>query len=55
MNRSDLQIGMTVIYSTTHKQEVGVVTSWNDHYVFVDYNGDGRGIATRLEDLTKPS
>jgi len=53
MNRSDLQIGLPVIYSTPHKQEFGIVTSWNNHFVFVDYDGTGRGKATNIEDLEK--
>lgn len=35
-----------------NKAEQGRITSWNDLYVFVDYNNTGRGIATRPETLT---
>lgn len=33
------------------KFEYGLITSWNDHYIFVDYYGHGRGTATKPENL----
>lgn len=33
------------------KLEDGVITSWNDRYIFVSYNYTGRGIATPPEKL----
>lgn len=67
MEYKDLQKGMRVTYiPASHKQrvpfgnakdyegrEVGKVTSWNESYVFVDYDESGRGKATRIEDLVK--
>ena len=35
-----------------NKAEQGRITSWNELYIFVDYNNTGRGIATRPETLT---
>ena len=29
----------------------GIITGWNDTYIFVDYSGDGRGHATKPEHL----
>ena len=29
----------------------GRITSWNEKFIFVDYDNTGRGQATRLEDL----
>jgi hypothetical protein len=47
-------IGRKVIYKDYGgfgKIEEGVITSFNDHYVFVDYTGTGRGAATNKDDL----
>lgn len=51
---ADKDKGRLVIYHPhpDNKAEQGRITSWNDHYVFVDYNNTGRGIATRPETLT---
>ena len=35
--------GMKVIY--TPSSEEGIITSWNDKFIFVDFNGTGRSIA----------
>jgi FKBP-type peptidyl-prolyl cis-trans isomerase 2 len=51
MKQEELKVGMTVIYLP--KQEIGKITSWNDTFVFVDYDGTGKGIATKIEDLSK--
>ncbi len=41
-----------VVYRPTHgKMEEGRITSWNDSFVFVDYDNTGRGQATKPEDL----
>jgi hypothetical protein len=67
MEHKDLQKGMTVTYVPNRAKiygregivnkyigrEVGKVTSWNESYVFVDYNGSDQGKATRIEDLEK--
>ena len=48
--------GRIVIYKVGRmdqkKIEKGTITSWNDHYIFVDYYQTGRGTATRPENLT---
>jgi hypothetical protein len=52
----DLKRGMLVTYIPSRcpddmeQRESGVVTSWNDSYVFVDY-GTGHSKATKREDL----
>jgi len=57
MTADELSIGKKVTYIpkfwfwSYNNRELGIVTSWNDKYVFVDYVGNGRGVATRLEDL----
>lgn len=33
------------------KIEEGRITSWNNSFIFVDYDNTGRGAATRPEDL----
>lgn len=33
------------------KVEEGRITSWNNSFIFVDYDNTGRGAATRPEDL----
>lgn len=54
----NLKRGMLVTYipsrcpDDVEQREVGVVTSWNDSYVFVDY-GTGHSKATRREDLSE--
>lgn len=67
MTRAELNKGMTVTYiPDSHKhrvpfgnskdyedREVGKITSWNDAYIFVDYDNSGRGKATRIENLIK--
>jgi hypothetical protein len=58
MEREDLKKGMTVTYVPRNsgedrsRREVGVVTSWNDSFVFVDY-GTGTSKATSLETLMR--
>jgi hypothetical protein len=44
----------TVMYipSNNQKKAVGVITSWNDTFIFVCYDDTGRGQATRPDDLT---
>lgn len=45
-----------VIYTCDDKKEEGRITSWNDTFIFVDYDNTGRGQATRpdmLEFTTK--
>ena len=42
-----------VVYKPSHNQnpQEGRITSWNDKFIFVDYDNTGRGQATRPEDL----
>lgn len=40
-----------VIYTDFGKKEEGRITSWNDTYIFVDYDNTGRGQATKPEQL----
>ena len=58
VNKKDLRIGLEVIYfpergKGNSKKEPGKVTTWNDTFVFVDYDGTGHGKATKIEDLIK--
>lgn len=48
---SDSDIGRTVVYDPGYKKEVGVITSFNDKYVFVRYGSDIHSKATRRDDL----
>ena len=56
MNIAELQINdkdRLVIYKQgTDEQEEGVITSWNDRFVFVRYGGDNHSKATYPQDLT---
>ena len=45
----DNELGETVI--NFHKEETGVITSFNDSYVFVCFDGTGRGQACRRGNL----
>lgn len=45
-------IGRMVIYENPPKKEEGRITSYNDSFVFVDYDNTGRGQATPYEFLT---
>ncbi len=43
-----------VVYKPSHSSgslEEGRITSWNDHYIFVDYSNVGRGNATSPDKL----
>jgi hypothetical protein len=52
----DTDKGRIVVYKHNQllngKVEKGTITSWNDHYIFVDYYKTGKGTATRPENLT---
>ena len=51
INPTELDIGRAVVYRNQHEaDEEGVVTAWNEGYVFVDY-GSGASKATRRADL----
>lgn len=42
--------GRVVKYTSNYPKqhnEWGMITSWNDEYIFVDYSGSERGTATR--------
>lgn len=47
-------IGRLVVYHPAHKTvgEQGRITSFNNLFVFVDYDNTDRGQATKYEDLT---
>ena len=51
---TDKDKGRLVIYQPhpANRAELGRITSWNDHYIFVDYNNTGHGIATNPANLT---
>ena len=67
MERSSLKTGMIVTYIPSHHKnrvpqcngsdyigrEVGVVTSFNEMFVFVCYDKSGRGKATKIDDLVE--
>lgn len=40
-----------VIYQANGFTDEGYITSWNSTFIFVDYHGEGKGHATRPEDL----
>lgn len=44
-------VGRKVIYDPGYKTEEGVITSFNDHYVFVRYGSDVQSKATNYSDL----
>lgn len=44
--------GRGVVYKPAHgPREDGVITAWNDHFIFVRYRGHEGSNATRAEDL----
>lgn len=45
-------VGHKVIYSGPYLAEEGVITSVNDHYVFVRYGSDVHSKATSAAELT---
>lgn len=52
---TELDKGRKVVYKANHlghKGEEGKITSWNDHYIFVDYYKTGKGTATMPINLT---
>jgi len=40
-----------VIFENDEKKEEGRITSWNNTFIFVDYDNTGRGQATKPENL----
>jgi hypothetical protein len=44
-------VGRKVIYKPGLNDEVGIINSFNDHVVFVRYNGSIHSQGTRREDL----
>lgn len=45
-------IGRMEVYTPPYaNREQGIITSFNDHYVFVRYGNSLQGIATRRQDL----
>jgi hypothetical protein len=53
---NDSYIGKKVFYKTDWKTigvpyEKGIITSFNSKYVFVDFTGNGHGVACRAQDL----
>jgi len=54
MNIKDLtekDVNRKVIYSSFNSKEVGVISSWNDKYIFVRYGNKTFGEATDPNDL----
>lgn len=50
---SKLDIGKEVCYSPREGfREYGKISSWNEKYIFVKYNGKDTSAATKPEDLT---
>lgn len=48
-----VSIGKIVVYHPPHgPPERGELTSWNEHYVFVRFNGSAGGAACRPVDVT---
>ncbi|MDR1176919.1 MAG: hypothetical protein LBK83_15775 [Treponema sp.] len=43
--------GREVVFDDGPKREFGIISSWNERFVFVKYNGSQHGKATRPEDL----
>lgn len=48
---SNEDIGRKVVYNGHGGREEGVITSFNEEYIFVRYGEIGHGQATRPEDL----
>ena len=48
---TDKDIGRKVIYDPGYKIEEGIITSFNDTYVFVRYGSDTNSKATYYRDL----
>ena len=44
-------VGRTVVYKPEREKEEGVITSYNDSYVFVRYKTSSTSQATSREDL----
>lgn len=60
INPTSADVGRKVVYRERgdfpgHKVEEGVITSFNDHCVFVRYGSGCTSAATRREDLEWPS
>lgn len=53
INVTDADIGRLVVYRTAPNfdPEQGIITSFNDKYVFVRYGNSIRGVATNPDDL----
>jgi hypothetical protein len=43
--------GREVVFDNGWKSEFGTISSWNERFIFVKYNGSQNGKATRPEDL----
>ena len=44
-------VGRMVIYQSFDERQEGRITSWNDRFIFVDFDNTGRGQAVRPFDL----
>lgn len=50
---NELDIGKKVIYKEgEYNEEKGVITSYNNEYIFVKYGNDIQSKSTRIKDLT---
>lgn len=51
-NLTENDVNRKVVYNPEFGlQQEGRITSWNNSFIFVDYDNTGRGAATRPEDL----
>jgi hypothetical protein len=44
-------VGRMVVYQSFDERKEGRITSWNDRFIFVDFDNTGRGQACRPFDL----
>jgi FKBP-type peptidyl-prolyl cis-trans isomerase 2 len=44
-------VGKMVVYQSFDERQEGRITSWNDIFIFVDFDNTGRGQAVRPFDL----
>lgn len=53
-NLQQSDVGRLVVYTSKGKDKTqfGRITSFNERFVFVDYDNTGRGQATSYEDLS---
>jgi FKBP-type peptidyl-prolyl cis-trans isomerase 2 len=47
----DEDIGRMVVYHSHNEKQDGRITSWNERFIFVDFDNTGRGQACNPKDL----